>query len=74
MNDTRTLDQVEREHIELVLRQQNCNMSEAARILDIDRRTLYRKLDGWGIRDAIASERKSVRWRWVRVPVEPEAV
>jgi DNA-binding NtrC family response regulator len=40
----RTLDDVERAHIERVLRETQHNMSRAARILDIDRTTLYNKV------------------------------
>ncbi len=40
----RTLDDVERAHIERILRETEHNLSRAARILDIDRTTLYNKL------------------------------
>jgi two-component system response regulator HydG len=46
----RTLDEVERAHIERVLRETQHNLSRAARILDIDRTTLYNKLRRYGIR------------------------
>src|SRR5581483_9461555 len=46
----RTLDDVERAHIERVLRETQHNMSRAARILDIDRTTLYNKLRRYGLR------------------------
>jgi len=46
----RTLDDVERVHIERVLRETQHNMSRAARILDIDRTTLYNKLRRYGLR------------------------
>jgi DNA-binding NtrC family response regulator len=46
----RTLDDVEREHIERTLRETQHNMSRAARILDIDRTTLYNKLRRYGLR------------------------
>jgi two-component system response regulator RegA len=39
-----TLDEVEWEHIHRILTEQNNNISETARILGIDRRTLQRKL------------------------------
>jgi DNA-binding NtrC family response regulator len=39
-----TLEQVEREHIERVLLAVAGNKARAARILDIDRKTLHRKL------------------------------
>jgi DNA-binding NtrC family response regulator len=46
----RTLDDVERAHIERVVRETQHNMSRAARILDIDRTTLYNKLRRYGMR------------------------
>ena len=46
----RTLDDVERVHIERVLRETQHNLSRAARILDIDRTTLYNKLRRYGLR------------------------
>jgi len=46
----RTLDDVERAHIERILRETQHNMSRAARILDIDRTTLYNKLRRYGMR------------------------
>jgi two-component system response regulator HydG len=46
----RTLDDIERAHIERVLRETQHNMSRAARILDIDRTTLYNKLKRYGLR------------------------
>jgi len=46
----RTLDDVERAHIEHVLRETQHNMSRAARILAIDRTTLYNKLRRYGLR------------------------
>jgi DNA-binding NtrC family response regulator len=42
----RTLDEVEREHIENVIAHTSGNKSEAARILGIDRQTLRNKLAG----------------------------
>ena len=46
----RTLDDVERAHIERVLRETQHNLSRTARILDIDRTTLYNKLRRYGMR------------------------
>jgi DNA-binding NtrC family response regulator len=45
-----TLDDIERAHIERVLRETQHNLSRAARILDIDRTTLYNKLRRYGLR------------------------
>jgi DNA-binding NtrC family response regulator len=44
----KTLDEVERAHIEKILRETQHNMSKTARILDIDRTTLYNKLRRYG--------------------------
>jgi two-component system, NtrC family, response regulator HydG len=46
----RTLDDIERAHIERVLRETQHNLSRAARVLDIDRTTLYNKLKRYGLR------------------------
>ena len=46
----RTLEDVERAHIERVLRETEHNLSRSARILDIDRTTLYNKLRRYGLR------------------------
>ncbi len=40
-----TLETVERRHIFRVIRDQKGNLSKAAQVLGIDRRTLYRKLE-----------------------------
>ena len=44
-----TLEDVERQYVEHVLKTVNGNKSVAARILGLGRRTLYRKLENWGI-------------------------
>jgi two-component system response regulator HydG len=46
----RTLEDVERVHIERILREASNNLSRAARILDIDRTTLYNKLRRYGLK------------------------
>ena len=46
----RTLEDVERVHIERILREASHNLSRAARILDIDRTTLYNKLRRYGLK------------------------
>jgi two-component system, NtrC family, response regulator HydG len=46
----RSLDEVERGHIEGVVRETSGNLSQAARILHIDRTTLYNKLRRYGLR------------------------
>jgi DNA-binding NtrC family response regulator len=46
----RTLEDIERVHIDRVLRETNYNLSRAARILDIDRTTLYNKIRKYGLR------------------------
>ena len=46
----RSLDDVERAHIERILRETEGNLSRAARILDIDRTTLYNKLRRYGLK------------------------
>lgn len=45
-----TLADVEREHIARVLEETGWNLSQAARILDIDRTTLYNKIKRYGLR------------------------
>jgi DNA-binding NtrC family response regulator len=51
----RTLDDVERAHIEQVLEETGWNLSRAARILDIDRTTLYNKLHRYGLKRGAAA-------------------
>jgi DNA-binding NtrC family response regulator len=46
----RTLEDMEKVHIERVLRETQHNLSRTARILDIDRTTLYNKLRKYGLR------------------------
>jgi len=45
------LEDVERAHIERILAETNWNLSKAARILDIDRTTLYNKIRKYGLRE-----------------------
>jgi DNA-binding NtrC family response regulator len=46
----RSLDSLESEHIARVLREESGNVSQAARVLGIDRGTLYNKIKKYGIR------------------------
>jgi DNA-binding NtrC family response regulator len=46
----RSLEEVERVHIERILRETQSNLSRAARVLGIDRTTLYNKLRRYGLR------------------------
>ena len=46
----RPLSEVEREHILRTLREMHGNKAAAARLLGLDRKTLYRKLEAYGIR------------------------
>jgi two-component system, NtrC family, response regulator HydG len=50
LNGGRRLEDVERAYVEQVLREVGGNLSQAARVLDIDRGTLYHKLRRYGIR------------------------
>ena len=47
-----TMDEVERRYVERVMQSVQGNKALAARILGFDRKTLYRKLERYGIRDA----------------------
>ena len=47
----RRLEDVERAHIERILAETSWNLSKAARILDIDRTTLYNKIRKYGLRE-----------------------
>ncbi len=49
-HEARSLDDVERLHIERVLEETGWNLSRAARILEIDRTTLYNKLRRYGFK------------------------
>ena len=44
-----TLEEVERRHVVRVLAACNGNRTDAAKMLDLDRKTLYRKLLRWGV-------------------------
>jgi two-component system response regulator HydG len=46
-----TLDEVRRRHVVKILEACGGNRSEAAKILGVDRKTLYRRLRRWGIQD-----------------------
>ncbi len=48
----KTLQQLEREHIELALARTGGNKTDAATMLGISRMTLYRKLEAWAAEDA----------------------
>jgi transcriptional regulator of acetoin/glycerol metabolism len=49
-NAGRSLEEVERVHIGRILRETQNNLSRAARVLGIDRTTLYNKLRRYGLR------------------------
>ena len=44
-----TLDEIARRHIMYVVEMCGGNRTNAAQVLDIDRKTLYRKLVRWGL-------------------------
>jgi len=44
-----TLDEIDRRHIVYVVEMCGGNRTNAAQVLDIDRKTLYRKLLRWGL-------------------------
>ena len=44
-----TLEEIERRHVLRVLEACNGNRTDAAKVLDLDRKTLYRKLLRWGV-------------------------
>jgi DNA-binding protein Fis len=47
--DLISLDEVRRRHVTLVLEHCHGNRTNAAKILHLDRKTLYRKLVRWGL-------------------------
>jgi two-component system response regulator HydG len=47
---TGSLEEVERAHIESMLEEAGWNVSQAARLLDIDRATLYHKIRRWNLK------------------------
>ena len=49
-NNGQSLEEVERAHVEHIVRETSGNLSHAARILHIDRTTLYNKLRRYGLR------------------------
>jgi dTMP kinase len=57
--ERRTLDEVARLHVQAVLGACNNNQTNAARVLGIDRKTLARRLDGWGI--TVVAQRPGLR-------------
>ena len=48
-DDLVSLDEVRRRHVTQVLDHCNGNRTNAAKILHLDRKTLYRKLVRWGL-------------------------
>jgi len=48
-----SLEEVERAHVESVLRETGWNVSQAARVLDVDRATLYNKIRRWNLKRPI---------------------
>ena len=46
-----TLEEIERRHVLRVLEACKGNRTDAAKILEVDRKTLYRKLLRWGVGD-----------------------
>ncbi|MDO9412319.1 MAG: sigma-54 dependent transcriptional regulator [Pseudolabrys sp.] len=55
-NDVRPLEDIEREAIRFAIKHYRGQMSEVARKLKIGRSTLYRKLEGLGLQDEVATE------------------
>jgi DNA-binding NtrC family response regulator len=52
----RRLEDIERDHIERTLRETGWNLSRTARILDIDRTTLYNKIRRFSLKEAKSEE------------------
>jgi DNA-binding NtrC family response regulator len=50
LNEGKRLDDVEHHHIENILRENGWNVSRSAAILDIDRVTLYHKIEKYGLK------------------------
>ncbi len=48
-DDLVSLDEIRRRHVTLVLEHCHGNRTNAAKILHLDRKTLYRKLVRWGL-------------------------
>jgi len=48
-SDLNSLDEVRRRHVTQVLEHCHGNRTNAAKILHLDRKTLYRKLVRWGL-------------------------
>lgn len=48
-NDLLSLDEIRRRHVTAVLEHCHGNRTNAAKILHLDRKTLYRKLVRWGL-------------------------
>jgi transcriptional regulator of acetoin/glycerol metabolism len=46
-----SLDELERKHIEKILKKYDWNISRAARALNVDRVTLYNKIRKFGLRN-----------------------
>jgi transcriptional regulator of acetoin/glycerol metabolism len=52
----RSLEQVERAHVEAVLSETRWNITRASEILDVDRGTLYHKIQRWGLQKPAHAE------------------
>jgi two-component system response regulator HydG len=49
-NEGKRLEDIEQRHIEQVLRENGWNVSRSAAVLDIDRVTLYHKIEKFGLK------------------------